>query len=234
MRRGKHKVVDWLTPNTLYYVLLKLVQFRFSSRGLDTNMFMALYIDITVAALTIIYPHSILFCYLYWSLLGWKCVFDDFMQFPFDNLLLESQLYAGLLALLPDAMSKSLGMWQLRLLLLRTIFGGAMKRYKCSNRTSKWTAASLLRFREVDITSYLLQQPLPSHLAICLGTYFPVELHALNVLYYYVGILLELVLPWFVLLGYNSVNRAIVGCYTIQLIVGRVLMGHYGKKFNWC
>ena len=199
-----------------YVILLTYEKYNFPSDQ-HTHLLRVTLIDIMLSIISMVYPHPILFLYLYFSYLAVKRIGGPFYNFQWDALLLEALLIATLLSMSYDSFTTSICMWLMKLLLFRLMFGsGAVKLFGKDPAWNKDYSA---------MSHHFLTQPLPSTLGMYMYNHLPkVMVPALTLF----TLFAEVFLPALTLLNSRIINLVVAAFYII-LQLGISGTGYYGK-----
>jgi len=116
--------------------MLRFVVWRYDCNGQQQHQLLNRHLsrwqqlDIAVSATSLVYPHPVLYVYLYLSCWSNKRIGGPFYNFQWDALLLETLLVAALLATARSAMEVSMVLWLMKLLLFRLMFGSGLVKGK--------------------------------------------------------------------------------------------------------
>jgi hypothetical protein len=175
-------------------------------------------IDFALSLLSLVYPHPLLFLYLYVSYYSVKRVGGRFFNFQWDALLLETLLLASLLSMSYDAVTTKFCLWLFKILLFRLLFGSGVVKYFSGD--ASWSS----EFTAMDY--HFLTQPLPNSMGMHLynhcskGVFKAMTVGTLVV---------EGLVPFLPLLNLTVLNRATAVVYTL-LQVSISATGYYGKQ----
>lgn len=198
-------------------LILALVQEKFQTVRYSERLNLILRIDLLAAAVTVLWPHPILFGYLYLSYYGFKRIAGPFLNFQWDTLLLESLFLSIPLSLSCSHWMDSLCIWLFRILLFRLMFGSGM--VKAYGRDSSWhTDFSAMGF-------HFLTQPLPNSLGVLMHknlTEYTSQLVTKGTL------IVEVCFPLLTLLSHPAVNEAVAISYC-GLMLSIAATGSYGE-----
>lgn len=175
------------------------------------------YVDTGVAVMAVVYPHPVLFCYLFLSYYAYKRVSGPFLNFQWDVLLLEMLFMSALLAMASQVWQIEVGIWTMRLLLLRLMLGSGL--VKAYGQDESWhTSYTAMNY-------HFLTTPLPNTWSRWVSLYAPDAMLKLMT----VGTLVaEIHFPLATLLGIEWLNYGIFWAY-VALQLSICTTGYYGK-----
>eukprot|EP01031_Cornospumella_fuschlensis_P040898 gene40898-49888_t len=211
------ETLPWWSSDRAMRMLLSLVHDKFFVKeNVTRHLTNVIYVDIILAAVSVVFPHPILFVYLYISYYAYKRVAGPFLNFQWDALLLEALLLSIPLSLAHDLFLTKLSLWLFKVLLFRLMWGSGL--VKLFGRDSAWhTDYSAM-------TYHFLTQPLPSLLGMYMHSHLPYEvLRGFTV----VAIVTEVHLPLLSLVN-NMYMNAIVFIGYVALQLGIAGTGYYG------
>lgn len=197
--------------------LLTLVFQKFHTvKDINLHLSYICRIDMIVSVVCFVYPHPVLFVYLYFSYYSYKRIMDRFLNYQWDALLLETLLLSTILSLSFDSLTTTLGMWQFKILLFRLMFGSGVVKY--FGRDESWHTSY------TAMCYHFLTQPLPSSLGMYIHTHSPQWfLKGMTV----GTLVVELLLPLISLLNLSVINW-LVGVSYIGLQISIGISGYYG------
>lgn len=153
--RNKDMNIDWIHPDAPMTFMLRLVYEKFSVTGQpDQQISTFALIDVIISFVSIVYPHPVLFAYMYISYYSIKRVGGRFFNFQWDALLLETLFVAVLLSMAYDTQTIAMCMWAMKALLFRLMFGSGV--VKVFSRDESWNVSF------TAMAHHFLTQPLPS------------------------------------------------------------------------
>lgn len=197
-------------------LILALVQEKFQTDRCSERLKLVLRIDLLAAAVAVIWPHPILFGYLYFSYYSFKRIAGPFLNFQWDALLLESLFLSIPLSMSCSHWMDALCVWLFRILLFRLMFGSGM--VKAYGRDNSWhTDYSAMSY-------HFLTQPLPNYLGMLMYNSLSESMFQ----FVTKGTLVaEVCLPLLSLLNHPNVNAAVAIGYS-GLMLSIAATGSYG------
>lgn len=197
--------------------ILSLVYEKFHVKhDLSAKLRATLHYDLVACAVGVLWPHPVVFVYLYISYYSYKRISGPFLNFQWDSLLLESLFVSVPLALSSAPWMDSVCIWLFRFLLFRLMFGSGM--VKVFERDPAWhTDFSAMRY-------HFQTQPLPNRLARLVHLRAPpAALTALT----YATLVVEVLFPLLSLASWPLCNAVVVAGYAgLMLAIGST--GHFG------
>jgi lipase maturation factor 1 len=211
---------DFLSSETMMKFMLRLVYEKFQAKEDSYNQRLKdnLVMDWYAAIVGILWPHPIVYIYLYISYYGYKRITGPFLNFQWDALLLESLFLAFVLSLSCVWWMDTIVIWLIRLLLFRLMFGSGM--VKAYGKDISW-------FEDYSAMSYhFLTQPLPNYWALCVYTRLTRKIYRWLT---FGTLIAEVNLPLLsVILPVPWIN-VLVGMGYAGLMLSIGLTGYYGK-----
>lgn len=211
------KTSDLAVHERLMPVMLSVVHEKYYTKEDETKHVERIgLIDITLAVLSIVYPHPVLFVYLYCSYYAIKRVGGRFFNFQWDALLLETLVLTTLLAMSFDHLTTKLALWLFKILLFRLMFGSGIVKYYSGD--ASWSK---------DFTAmgyHFLTQPLPNVMGMHLyNALSPWMFKAMTL----GTLVVEGIIPLLPFLGFTVLNRLTAVLY-IFLQISIAGSGYYG------
>lgn len=201
------------------YLLMLVYQKFHSVKDVNVHLKTVCRVDMIVSAAAFVYPHPILFVYLYFSYYSYKRIMDRFLNYQWDALLLETLLLSTVLSISFDSVTTTIAIWQFKILLFRLMFGSGVVKY--FGRDESWHTSF------TAMCYHFLTQPLPSTLGMYIHTHSPVWfLKGMTV----GTLVVELALPLLSLINVSLVNWLVAVSYIfLQVSIG--ISGYYGRFF---
>jgi hypothetical protein len=205
-------------PESIMYWMLSLVFEKFYfPKDQDNHLLWITKIDIMLSFISMVYPHPVLFAYLYVSYYGIKRIGGRFYNFQWDALLLEVLVLAMLLSMSYDSSTTRVCLWLVRILLFRLMFGSGV--VKLFSRDPSWNT-------DFSAMSYhFLTQPLPSRVGYFLHILTPKLVFGIVTV---LSLVVEVLVPLLSLPNVKGFDVFVFTSYTL-LQVGISAAGYYGK-----
>jgi hypothetical protein len=212
-RRKQLPWYDRVMPYMLSLVYEKYHTTRDYTKHIETNG----KIDLALCLLSLVYPHPLMFLYLYVSYYSIKRVGGRFFNFQWDALLLETLLLTSLLSMSYDTVTTKLCLWLFKMLLFRLMLGSGVVKY-CSGDASWSTDFTAMGY-------HFLTQPLPNSMGMHLNNHCSRGMFKVMT----VGTLVvEGIVPFLPLINLAMLNRFTAAIYTM-LQVSIAATGYYGE-----
>lgn len=197
--------------------ILSLVYEKFhAKRDLSAKLRANLRYDLAACLVGVVWPHPVVFVYLYLAYYSYKRISGPFLNFQWDSLLLESLFVSVPLALSSAPWMDALCVWLFRFLLFRLMFGSGM--VKAFGRDPAWhTNFSAMRY-------HFQTQPLPNRLARLVHLHAPPAAFAALT---YATLAVEVLFPLLSLASWPLCNVVVAAGYAgLMLAIGST--GHFG------
>jgi hypothetical protein len=206
-----------LSPEYAIRGILSLVSEKFQTKGkYSTTLQDCLRFDMAAALVGIVWPHPVIFVYLYVSYYAYKRIGGPFLNFQWDSLLLETLFVSIPLSLANSPWMDHICIWMCRGVLFRLMFGSGI--VKANGRDPSW-------FKDFSAMNYhFLTQPLPNRLGRLIALYAPKSWFVIMTISLLV---LEVFFPLVSLLGIPVVNGVVALGY-MGLMMSIALSGYYG------
>lgn len=204
--------LDGLMSNMLLLVYEKYYDAKDQTKHIDR----VTAIDIMISVLSLVYPHPVLFLYLYVSYYSIKRLGGQFFNFQWDARLLEVLLLTSLLSMSYDRATTAICVNLFKLLLFRLMFGSGIVKY-FSGDASWHTNYTAMAY-------HFLTQPLPNWLGMLVHTKTPAWVFRGMTMG---TLVVEGVVPLASLLNIRAINYATAAVYTL-LQASIALTGYYG------
>ena len=215
---GKEKDVGWFHLDGPMTFMLRFVFEKFSISGRPERQISTLVlIDVVISLISAIYPHPVLFAYMYISYYSIKRVGGRFFNFQWDALLLETLFISVLLSMAYDTQTTAMCMWAMKALLFRLMFGSGV--VKLFSRDESWNVSF------TAMAFHFLTQPLPSKLGMYIHNNLPKACFRLMT---QGSLVAEFVFPLFSLFNLGWLNY--LTCINYVLLQASIAAtGYYGE-----
>jgi len=215
---GKERNAYWFHPDAPMTFMLRLVYEKFSITGRPERQISTLaLIDVIISLISAIYPHPVLFAYMYISYYSIKRVGGRFFNFQWDALLLETLFISVLLSMAYDTQTTAMCMWAMKALLFRLMFGSGV--VKLFSRDESWNVSF------TAMAFHFLTQPLPSKFGMNVHNNLPKAFFRLLT---QGSLVAEFVFPLISLLNLGWLNYLTAANY-ILLQASIAATGYYGE-----